>query len=81
MITKGSWLLLHYAPRILFFFFLVPGIERRGILPPCYTLGPIFYTLFYFILFIYFFAVLGIECGGVLPPRYAPGPIFFYALF
>ena len=29
------------------FFFAVPGIEPRGVLPPCYTPGPIF---LYFIL-------------------------------
>ena len=28
------------------FFFAVLGIEPRGVLPPRYTPGPIFYTLF-----------------------------------
>ena len=32
---------------ILFYFFAVPGIERRGVLPLCYAPGPIFYTLFW----------------------------------
>ena len=29
-----------------FFFFAVPGIEFRGVLPPRYAPGPIFYALF-----------------------------------
>ena len=28
-----------------FFFFAVPGIEPRGVLPPRYTSGPIFLSL------------------------------------
>ena len=40
-----------YAPFILLFFsfsflFVELGIEPRGILPPSYTLNPIFYSLF-----------------------------------
>ena len=29
-----------------FFFFVVPGIEPRGVLPPNYTPGPIFILYF-----------------------------------
>ena len=38
----------HHArfTHVIFFFFAVPGIERRGVLPPRYAPGPIFILYF-----------------------------------